>query len=362
MPNTGYRGAISYGNEPTTKYGSTVTVNKDLGMVQSVDPTENNSVFKLRKLGGTRDYASLIAGKFEVSGSFEYYLQDGKFLRMAFGEDTGVSTTDGGPRTIHASGATGTTYHHVLGSAESPGVNSFPSFTMEVSDDEGTGTANFIRKYNGGRVDNITVSGEVDNPVMVSVDYVAQNVVISSASRTSVTAQTEDPFVFYQGGIYIAPAKLATSVMTGTVGQLNSFEFSLSNNMEPSWFINRGTTNPWENIRCAKYIIPKGRDMEAKLEFNFQNKSQYQRFLGSSGATEPSLSFTKPEIVIDLVRGGGPGAQSTSASNDWMRLQLSSVIFEDASIPLAPEDVVSETYSVFVKSAKLRVLDDISSY
>ena len=71
--NSGYSQSCFYGNEPTAKYGSTVTVDSDIGMVQSINPTENNNIFKVRKLGGTRDYASLVPGKFECGGSFEYY-------------------------------------------------------------------------------------------------------------------------------------------------------------------------------------------------------------------------------------------------------------------------------------------------
>ena len=369
MVNSGYKQSLFYANEPVGKYGSTKTVNSDIGMVQSVDPTESNSVFKVRKLGGSRDYAALVPGKFECGGSFEYLLQDGKFIRQAFGEDSAsTATANSGPRYIFSSTnsttATGTTYHHVMGSADSPGVNNFPSFTLELNDDEDDvkGTATFKRIYNGCRVDNLTISGEVDNPVSVSVDYIAQRVQISTAGKTVVTEQTEDPYVFYQGGVYILGTPLGTANATGTVSEVNSFEFSINNNLEPAWFINRGTTNPWENIRCLKHLIPKGRDMESRLSFNFKDKTQYERFLGAAGASDPSLTFTKPTVILDLVRGGGPGAKSTSASNDWMRLELASCIFEDVTIDAAPEDVVSEDYSIFVKSAKMHVFDDISTY
>ena len=366
ITNSGYAQSIFYANEPTGKYGSTVTVNSDIGLVQNVSPAEKNSVFKIRKLGGTRDYAALVSGKFECGGSFEYMLQDSKFIRQAFGEDSGsTAVTNSGPRYVHAvGGVTGTTYHHVMGSAESPGVNDFPSFTLELNDDENetTGTSTFKRIYNGCRVDSLSIAGEVDSPVSVNVDYIAQKVTVSSAGKTSVVEQTEDPFVFYQGGVYIGNTPFGTALPTGTVAEVNSFEFTLNNNLEAAWFINRGVENAWENLKCLKSLIPKGRDMESRLSFNFKDKTQYERFLGATGATSPQLTFTKPTVVIDLVRGGGPGSVSTSANNDWVRLELASVIFDDVTIDGSPEDVVSEEYSISVRSCKFHSLDDISSY
>jgi hypothetical protein len=131
---SGYKQTLQFLNE--TRYGSAGAVKQAVGLVQSVNPTETNNLIKVRTMGGTRDYSNIVPGKFEVSGSFDYYLQNGAFLRMAMGEDSGsTATVDFAPK-IH----TGASYRHTMGSAASPSGESFPSFTLLLADSEDAGT------------------------------------------------------------------------------------------------------------------------------------------------------------------------------------------------------------------------------
>ncbi len=358
---TGYKQSLKYGRE--TKYGSAGAINREVGLVQSVTPTETNNLIKVRTLGGTRDFSSIVAGKYEVSGSFEYFLQEARFLKYAIGEDSAsTGATDSGPRFIYANlaASTGTTYHHIMGSAASPDSGNFPSFTLEFADDETSATTTLMRKYTGCRVDSLTISGAVDEPVTVSCDWMSQGASVSTASPTAVTSQTEDPFVFYQGAMYMTSgAVTGTSLPTGTVSELNTFSFSVSNNLEPVWYIS-GTTNTTQTLRGIKDLLAKGREYESTVELNFANRLQYQRFLGANSAYESQGTLNKYQVVIDLVRAGGPGAKSTSADNDWLRIVMASCAFEDSNIPGAPEDIVTETYTIFVESSKLHTFDDLS--
>ena len=156
MVSAGYSQSVRWGDETT--YSSAANTNKDLGAVQSISPGEKNNLIKVRTLGGNRDYKTVLPGKFEISGSMEYFLQGGDFLRQAWGEDTATvaGTIDSGPKILVA----GSTYLHVMGSANSPGVNDFPSFSLEFTDYEDTGaaadTANLKRTYTGCRVNNLS--------------------------------------------------------------------------------------------------------------------------------------------------------------------------------------------------------------
>ena len=96
MVSAGYSQSVRWGNE--TRYGSVAPTVRDLGAVQSISPGEKNNLIKIRTLGGNRDYKTVIAGKFEISGSMEYYFQGGDFLRQCIGEDTSTTATiDSGP-------------------------------------------------------------------------------------------------------------------------------------------------------------------------------------------------------------------------------------------------------------------------
>jgi len=360
---TGYNQTLYWGGE--TAYGSAAVIDEPVGLVQSINPTETNNLIKVKTLGGTRDYASIVPGKFEVTGSFEYYLQDGVFLRQAFGEDTcTTATVDSGPK-FHTGAAT---YLHCMGSADSPAADDFPSFSLELTDYEDSGaaadTANLKRVYDGCRVNTLKIAGTIDAPITVSVDYIGQGVNVSTAGPTAVSESTEDPFVFYQGQVYCTSGAITaeTSVVTGSkVCEVNSFDYSINNNLEAVWYIS-GTCAKGQSIRGLKKLLIKGRDHEATLGLHFKNKAMYQRFLGSNTATSSSTTLNKYQVALDFVRKGTIGAATKLATDNFVRLVLGSCAFNTANIAGAPEDIVAQPLDLAVKSAKLFVVDDDASY
>lgn len=363
MVSTGYKQTLYFANE--TSYGSAATVDQPIGLVQSVNPTETNNLIKIRTMGGNRDYSNIVPGKFEVSGNFDYYLQTGAFLRMAFGEDSGsTATADSGPR-FHTGADS---YVHVMGSASSPTADSFPSFTLEFADTEDDGTSattrNLNRKFTGCRVNSMSISGSVDEPVMVSCDWIAQGVTVSTAESTSVTESTRDPYVFYQGAVYATSTdpQYDTAIATsyGQIAEVNGFDFTVNNNLEATWYIS-GTTNTYQSLRGLKNLLAKGRDYEGNLNIHFKDKLMYQRFLGNNTATQSQGTLNKYQVVMDFVRSGSIGGVKT-ATDDYLRLVLGSVAFDTMNITGAPEDIVSESIGLSIESAKCYVVDEDSSY
>jgi len=362
MTSTGYKQTLFWGNETT--YGSPVTVNKPFGLVQSVNPTENNTLIKIRTMGGTRDYSNIVPGKFEVSGSFDYYLQGADFLRQAMGEDTGTTDViDSGPR-IHS----GASFLHIMGSAASPDADSFPSFTMEFADseDDGSGvdTKNLNRTYRGCRVNNLGISSSVDEPLKVNVDFMAQDVTISTAAATSVPEETVDPYVFYQGQIYSTSNGITAYTILdddSKICEVNSFDLSVNNNLEAIWYIS-GTCAPTQSVRGLKNLLVKGRDYEASVGLHFKNRKQYQRFLGNDSATTNQLTLDKYQFVIDFVKEGVIGSNPKLDSDNWIRFVLGSCAFNSVNITGSPTDVVAQNLDVFVESAKWYVVDQTSDY
>ncbi len=362
MVSAGYSQAVRWANETT--YASSMSTDKDLGAVQSISPGEKNNLIKIRTLGGNRDYKTVMPGKFEISGSMEYYLQGGAFLRQAFGEDTATTATiDSGPRILVA----GSSYLHVMGSAASPGVNDFPSFTLEFTDYEdagATGTANLKRTYTGCRVNTLTISGSIDEPLRVSVDWMAKRVTAGTADKTSATEYTADPFIFYDGFV-VCTSAVATAgtpqsnFATSKLCQVLSFDFSVNNNLEAGWYI-AGTCGAYDSARSAKHIIPKGRDYDLKLNMHYKDKTMYERFLGATGATTDQKTLNKYTVVLDMVKSGAVGTKADGTH--YMRLVLASATFDDIAINGAPEDIVNNDITVFAKNAKCYYVDDVSSY
>ena len=356
--NIGYRQSLYWGDE--TGYGSAAAINEPVGLVQSVNPTETNSLMKIRTLGGSRDYSNIVPGKFEVTGSFEYYLQGGAFLRQCMGEDTSsTATTDSGP-SVH----TGASYVHVMGSAASPESDNFPSFTLEFTDEEDTEANSMKRLYDGCRVNSATISASVDEAVKVAVDFQAQGVHVSTADASSVSESTDDPYVFYQGAVYSTSGAISYQTVVESDSQLaevNSLDFSVNNNLEAIWYIS-GTTAATQTIRGLKQLIAKGRDYEASLGLHFANKTMYQKFLGSGTATEDQATLADYTIVVDFVRSGVIGSAKKLATDDYIRIVMDDCKFNDINIAGAPEDVIAQNISVFVESAKVYVVDADATY
>ena len=340
-----------------------------MGAVQSIAPGEKNNLIKIRTLGGNRDYKTVIAGKFEISGSMEYYYQGGDFLRQCIGEDTATTATvDSGPRIYATGGALATTYLHVLGSANSPGVNSYPSFSLEFTDYEDSGalttTANLKRTYVGTRVNTLTLGATIDEPLKCSVDWMAKRVIVSTGDKTSITEYTTDPYVFYEGYVYLTSGvatagTLQTGLHADALCQVLSLDLTVNNNLEAGWYI-AGTCDKTDSARGAKFIIPKGRDYDLKLGLHYNNKEMYERFLGKVGATTDQETIDKSQIVLDFVKTGLPG-DGTNAT-EFLRMVVNSASFDDIVINGAPEDIVNNDVTVFGKQVKFYAVDDTSSY
>ena len=289
---------------------------------------------------------------------------------MAIGEDTGTTsgTIDAGPR-VYATTASSTAYEHVLGSASSPTSDCFPSFSLEFSDDENgmcigtSGSNNLYRLYNGCRVNSMSISATVDDPVSVTVDWIGAGVNVSTAAATSVTVDEREPYVFYQGAVYCTSAAITGETSMDSddfIAEANSFDFSINNNLEPIWYVS-GTTSTWQSLRGLKNLVVKGRDYEANLNMNFENRAMYDRFLGATGANGPQAVLNPYQIAFDFVRRGSIGG-TAAVTDDYIRIVLEGCKFNDTTIGGSPEDLVSQDMSVFVESAKLYVVDTISSY
>ena len=181
---------------------------------------------------------------------------------------------------------------------------------------------------------------------------------MSTADATSVNDSTEDPYIFYQGMIYCTSngidGETAVATSSAHIAEVNSFDFTVNNNLEPVWYIS-GTTNNYQNIRGLKNLLVKGREYDANLGLHFADKTMYQRFLGSNTATTSGATLAKYQIILDFVRTGVIGTKTIT--DDYLRIVLGSCAFNDINITGTPEDIVSENISVFVENAKVYVVD-----
>ena len=88
---TDYVGYLLAGTETT--YGTAVTADKDLGLIQSVTPTDSNNLRRLYALG-SRDLQEQVAGQHTSSLSITSKYQHGRIFEYITGATVGHDATD----------------------------------------------------------------------------------------------------------------------------------------------------------------------------------------------------------------------------------------------------------------------------
>lgn len=173
----------------------------------SIDDSEGKLIN--RYLGtASRSFGAIDQGPRDVTGTLTYNAQSFKIPFLAIGSVHDIS----GTQSTHTTTQINTDSRQ---NAFTSGTLNPPfSFTLEDSKQApGTGR-NFIRTVAGVVPNTTTITATQGEKVTVSVDYMAQNLAVSSGATTAVTADTIKPYLFDSttltiGGSVINTAKEA---------------------------------------------------------------------------------------------------------------------------------------------------------
>ena len=209
--------AGSYGTDPS---GARIW----LGIVQRFTPREDRTIHEIAGIGKGRDLAQLVPGAFKVNGTTEFFVQNARIFKYAYG----------------GYGRTGST-HSITGAA------TIPSLTFEVSQAiAGSATSATLRKYLGVKINKATLRFAKEEPLTCTLDWIAQDKTVTpSVSRSTVSDTAEVPFMFQNGRIWVDG---------GSVAEILNGEISLENNLEARHYINQDgvqekIAEPTEHIR-----------------------------------------------------------------------------------------------------------------
>lgn len=290
-------------------FGTAVTAAKHLGgYVQSVNMTERNNTERVPAVG-QRASAAQIAKGYDISGSIEYVYQNGKFLAYALG---------------NSAAPTGTYIHTITC------TDRLPSFTMGISHNS---TINVVRTYAGCKVNQLRISGGLDQPLKVTADILAQTISVAATALAQATdAETDD---------VLAP-QMATLAIGGTpVAQVQNFELSINNNLEYPHQIGH---------RLAAAGIEKLREIDLRATFNFEDTegiTQYKSFLAD--AASPYTPVDTTDIVgastatLTITNGGAAGSTLRS-----IVINLGVFKIDEYSISTPVDGIVTADISGFI--------------
>lgn len=315
--------------ESGTYASASGTTGQWVGLVQENEIDDQTGVEPVRYAGNaSRDVGIFVDGPLDFTGTLRFFPQDWRFLNFALGSCVDAGSPSPYTHTLSA-------INSDVGNAFTSGtLNPFISFTVEDSKTApGTGTNN-VRTANGCVVDSLEISASQGGIVEVNVDYVAQNVVYSSGTTTTVTAATTRPFLW---------SDVKLHVPSGTViNELKEFTFRINNGLIPPHYLN--------GSRVIDVPVPTMRDYELTATVDSTSerfKTFYdQYFRGGS-------TFNVLLEVTDAAAGAG--------SRDIL-ISMSGCKLVDMTNPSQLEGVNENTLTVRPKTVTAIVNDTIQLY
>jgi hypothetical protein len=332
-----------------TKYGvydSGGTDDKYLLGTNFTSPTRNN-MNRIYSVGGGRSFRMAVPGRYEVTGTMEYEVQNAKHMRYPLGSiDAGTLVAVDLDNNAIAGATTLKRYKCY----ESTTLDSYSLDQININD---FSSADLQTRYYGCKVNQLTVRADTDAPLHATFDWVGQReeIISETASEPSVVTYLDTPPMFYRGTIIMGgsvdhvtnPGKVTGGT---TYAQINSLESTMVNNLE-SYFTINSTTG-----RGNKFQIEKQREYTLRFDMNFTNLDQVKRFYdGTTSATKPmgtpggASEYTPFLVVLDYK------TQLTDANNfKQLRFIYEGDYFDEKSIPITPMDMIRQEITAFAKT------------
>lgn len=252
-----------------TTYGTAVTADKDLGLIQNLTWSDENSL--RREFGASqRNPVQITAGKFVSTATLEFLFQHGRILEYVLGS-------------VAHDTANNPDIKHTFTEADA-----LPSMTLE---DGYNSTADSVFKYAGVKVGSCTFALALDGSLTVRADLQAKTL-STSTSAGSASVSTLATFPDYFGTVQTGTASSET-----TRSKVQSCEVTFRNDLEAL----HGTGS-----RLLQDLQANERHYEFTFSMAFDNTQEYGQFLaGATSSTSPATQSTPAldSIIFNITNG-----------------------------------------------------------
>lgn len=303
-----------------TTWGTSVTPDKDVGLVQSVTVNERNNIIYSHALGSANT-ASAVAGKYELAFTVELQLQHLRMLEYATARGATVSHTDEGGG-VHS--------HEWTPSA----TGALSSFTADVGMDA---SSDIVTRALGCKVNSTRLSQDLDGVLSLSADVIAKRCFSSSSTGTLSTNTT--------GAFPASYAALSYGVENSEAAAnlVQSFEWNHNNNVIQSYAL--GSRLPGAFT---------GGKIEDSFSFSlvFDDTTEQARFWGSaSNPNDGSIS-----------EGGLIFKTEDSTPTQSVEVDFDNITFNEISKPYTLDNVVMQDITGRARSIEtIKGYDNIAS-
>ena len=218
-------GGLSYvavGKETTTGTYNTCTAGLDFRST-SIKTQKDSKI--LEQIERSRTYSKRLSLGKTVGGDIEWYFRpletaDGFILQNVFGGTVTTSTF-----TSETTGGGALDHVFSVGNFD----QSWPSLCLNIRKEPGT--TGRIFEYSGVRVNELTISGEIDEPLMCAVNVIGMDSTQNSNDIESVLTTTANEVLSFVNGRLSVETTFAGLTAT-SFWHIQSFEFKLNNNLK----------------------------------------------------------------------------------------------------------------------------------
>ncbi len=285
------------GQEST--FGTAVTADKDVGLVQSVTPSDTRELIEVYA-SGSREIQEIVASKFKASFDFEINLQNGRPFEYLFG---GVAHALTGSDTKHTFSITTT----------------LPSFTTETSYNSTT-DAKFV--YDGCKMNSATINLEANGILKMTPSIICQSVTTSNSGASAAVISSLKQLHYKHSTLSTGTAGSETSV-----GNLQTFNLTVESNLVE---VDAAGTFEVNELVAASF------KMAFDFTMSFQDITEYDIFLGGS---TPQQTPTETSALFNANNGVTLGSGRRE-----FEIQLDGFLYETVGTPTSVGDVVIQSF------------------
>ncbi len=300
--------------EESTYANEAAAINVAFGKGQTYSKTGRRNITQVRGTG-SRNPEALVEGKFDGSGSINWTVCSGYFLKLAFGA---VANAGSGP------------YTHKYTEADET-----PSFTTEIGMAATTGTSVF--KLLGCKCNNITITVGENAPVTASMEVIYADEEEGTTYDDSAATDSEAPFGFGLSKITIDGV---------TIDRMRNWSFSMGNNA----ILIHGTES-----QTASAALDTTRGYSLTLNPNYEQATRLWEVMSGSGT---GIATTGSEKTMAVILDNG---LSTTSSRKIHIDMLNSKIDDHTVSFESPEDLVREGVTFIAKSGSATATDNTAT-
>jgi len=283
---------VLIGKEST--WGTSVTTDKDVGLVQNLTKTLDMTLTRSHGIGGA-DTQDISTGRFDGTGSIEVIFQHGRLLEYLTG-------------TVPVHDATNTPdIKHTFALAET-----LPSLTLGESND---GATDIKETWKGVKILSGTVALDLDGYMRFRGDLSYKDLDPSGTTADSQTISTLKPFKDFMATVSFGAesSEVAKAVV-------QSFEFTINNG-------GVGTPKLWGiESKLPADLEVSGRIMDWRFSLAFQDVTELNRFLGSTtGVLDTGTEIAESGLLLVVNNNVAAGSGRREFNLDLSNIQVSRI-------------------------------------